>query len=115
MHLPHSRKPRRRRLGCLGRRHTHGILDRRRRRRTRRGTHPALAARREDTMAASSDTLRPAGPCTIVIFGAAGDLTKRKLLPALYNLKIAGLLPHGLALVGVARRPKSVEQFRQEH
>src|SRR5262249_45330391 len=65
-------------------------------------------------MVASSDTLRPAGPCTIVILGAAGDLTKRKLLPALYNLKIAGLLPHGLALVGVARKPKSDEQFREE-
>jgi glucose-6-phosphate 1-dehydrogenase len=54
------------------------------------------------------------GPCTIVIFGAAGDLTKRKLLPALYNLKAQGLLPHELAVVGVARRPKSLDQFRQE-
>ena len=34
----------------------------------------------------------PAGPCTMVIFGASGDLTKRKLLPALYNLRKAGLL-----------------------
>jgi len=54
------------------------------------------------------------GPCSIVIFGAAGDLTKRKLLPALYNLKAQGLLPRELAVVGVARRPKTGDQFRHE-
>ncbi|MBI3106934.1 MAG: glucose-6-phosphate dehydrogenase [Candidatus Rokubacteria bacterium] len=58
--------------------------------------------------------LRPAGPCAIVIFGAAGDLTKRKLLPALYNLKVNGLLPQELAIVGVTRKEKSHEQFRAE-
>jgi len=42
MHLPHSREPRRRRLGRLGRRHTQGILDRRRMRRSRRWAHEAL-------------------------------------------------------------------------
>ena len=42
---------------------------------------------------ALSEPGRPAPPCTIVIFGAAGDLTKRKLVPALYNLKALGLLP----------------------
>jgi glucose-6-phosphate 1-dehydrogenase len=57
---------------------------------------------------------RPADPCTIVIFGAAGDLTKRKLLPALYNLKLNGLVPRDLAIVGVTRKEKSHEQFRQE-
>ena len=50
-----------------------------------------------------STGLRPSPPCTIVIFGAAGDLTKRKLLPALYNLKASGLLPRQLAIVGVTR------------
>ena len=55
-----------------------------------------------------------AGPCTIVIFGAAGDLTKRKLFPALYNLKANGLLPRELAIIGVARRPKTHEEFRAE-
>jgi len=49
-----------------------------------------------------------------VIFGAAGDLTKRKLVPALYNLKAAGLLPREFAIVGVARREKTHEQFREE-
>jgi len=44
-------------------------------------------------------------PCIVVIFGASGDLTKRKLLPALYHLDQAGLLPENFAVVGVARRP----------
>ena len=44
-------------------------------------------------------------PCVVVIFGASGDLTKRKLLPALYHLEQAGLLPKEIAVVGVARRP----------
>src|SRR4029450_7530781 len=57
---------------------------------------------------------RPAPPCTVVIFGAAGDLTKRKLLPALYNLKVAGLLPREFAIVGVARRAQTHDQFRDE-
>jgi len=61
-----------------------------------------------------STGLRPSPPCTIVIFGAAGDLTKRKLLPALYNLKASGLLPRQLAIVGVTRKEKSHEQFREE-
>jgi glucose-6-phosphate 1-dehydrogenase len=43
-------------------------------------------------------------PCIVVIFGASGDLTKRKLLPALYHLKQEGLLPASFAVVGVARR-----------
>ncbi|MEO6801785.1 MAG: glucose-6-phosphate dehydrogenase [Granulicella sp.] len=46
-------------------------------------------------------------PCIIVIFGASGDLTKRKLLPALYHLDQAGLLPKDFAVVGVARRDLS--------
>jgi glucose-6-phosphate 1-dehydrogenase len=53
-------------------------------------------------------------PCTIVLFGATGDLAARKLLPALYNLALDGLLPHGFSIVGVARRPKTDDQFRQE-
>jgi glucose-6-phosphate 1-dehydrogenase len=57
---------------------------------------------------------QPAPLCTLVIFGAAGDLTKRKLLPALYNLKAHGLLPRELAIVGVTRKEKSHEQFREE-
>jgi glucose-6-phosphate 1-dehydrogenase len=44
-------------------------------------------------------------PGILVIFGASGDLTKRKLLPALFHLEQAGLLPREFAIVGVARRP----------
>src|SRR6266511_5392789 len=53
-------------------------------------------------------------PCTIVIFGATGDLTHRKLIPALYNLAADGDLPPSVAIVGFARRKKSDEQFRAE-
>ncbi|MGH9617761.1 MAG: glucose-6-phosphate dehydrogenase, partial [Acidobacteriaceae bacterium] len=51
-------------------------------------------------------------PCIVVIFGASGDLTKRKLLPALYHLEQAGLLPSNFAVVGVARRPLQDEFVR---
>src|SRR4051812_34842789 len=52
-------------------------------------------------------------PVTIVIFGGAGDLAHRKLLPALYNLHLDGLLPPRLAVVGVGRKDMSDEQYRQ--
>jgi glucose-6-phosphate 1-dehydrogenase len=55
-----------------------------------------------------------AGPCIIVIFGAAGDLTKRKLIPALYNLALQNHLPDQFAIVGVARSEKSDQSFRDE-
>jgi len=54
---------------------------------------------------------RPALPCSLVIFGASGDLTRRKLVPALYNLHLDRLLPAGFALVGVARRPLASAAF----
>ncbi len=50
--------------------------------------------------------------CVLVIFGATGDLTHRKLIPALYNLAADGDLPAGLQCVGFARREKSDEEFR---
>jgi glucose-6-phosphate 1-dehydrogenase len=50
-------------------------------------------------------------PCAIVIFGASGDLTKRKLIPALYSLAYRKLLPEQFAVVGVARRAQSSAQF----
>src|ERR1700757_4377706 len=53
-------------------------------------------------------------PCSIVIFGATGDLTHRKLVPALYNLAADGDLPPGLSVVGFARRDKTDEVFRTE-
>lgn len=52
--------------------------------------------------------------CILVIFGATGDLTARKLIPALYNLAREGQLPAHFAVVGFARRPKTHEDFRSE-
>ena len=51
-------------------------------------------------------------PCTIVIFGGSGDLTKRKLLPALYNLLLDKLLPDNFAVLGLGRKELSDEEFR---
>jgi glucose-6-phosphate 1-dehydrogenase len=52
-------------------------------------------------------------PCALVIFGAAGDLTKRKLIPALFNLKKSNLLPDNFAVIGVARAVMDDEEFRK--
>ena len=52
-------------------------------------------------------------PCALVIFGAGGDLTKRLLLPALYNLRRGRLLPKQFALIGVARHDENDDTFRQ--
>ena len=57
---------------------------------------------------------RAAAPNIAVIFGASGDLTKRKLLPALYNLHLDRLLPANFAVVGFARRPISADEFRAQ-
>jgi glucose-6-phosphate 1-dehydrogenase len=57
---------------------------------------------------------RTSDPCAIVIFGASGDLTRRKLMPALYNLARDRSLPGGFAVVGVGRREKTDESFRAE-
>jgi glucose-6-phosphate 1-dehydrogenase len=56
---------------------------------------------------------RPTGPCVMVIFGATGDLTARKLFPALYNLAKSNLLSREFAIVGVGRNDYTVDQFRQ--
>lgn len=53
-------------------------------------------------------------PCILVIFGATGDLTARKLIPAIYQLSKGGMLPANFACVGFARRPKSHDDFRKE-
>jgi glucose-6-phosphate 1-dehydrogenase len=59
-------------------------------------------------------TRQRAEPCTVVIFGASGDLTTRKLIPALYNLAASGDLPPQFKVVGFARREKTDESFRAE-
>src|ERR1700724_1949222 len=56
----------------------------------------------------------PVAPTALVIFGATGDLARRKLLPALYNLAHEGVLPEHFHLVGVARRERGDEEYRHE-
>jgi glucose-6-phosphate 1-dehydrogenase len=55
-----------------------------------------------------------APPCVLVIFGASGDLAKRKLIPAIYELAREKLLPEKFALVGYSRSPMSDEEYRKE-
>jgi glucose-6-phosphate 1-dehydrogenase len=52
-------------------------------------------------------------PCVLVIFGASGDLTRRKLFPALYSLALRRLLPEQFGVVGVARTEQSDDEFRE--
>jgi glucose-6-phosphate 1-dehydrogenase len=55
---------------------------------------------------------RTPDPCIFVIFGASGDLTKRKLFPALYALAVRELLPERFAVLGTARTEQTSEEFR---
>jgi glucose-6-phosphate 1-dehydrogenase len=55
---------------------------------------------------------RTPAPCVFVIFGATGDLTRRKLIPALYNLAVSRLLPPGMSIVGFALSEMGEDQFR---
>ena len=57
--------------------------------------------------------IRPADPCIMVIFGASGDLTGRKLIPAIYNLANSRLMPKQFGIVGVAIDPLSEDEFRR--
>ena len=57
---------------------------------------------------------KPADPCAMVIFGATGDLTKRLVVPALYNLLRTKVLPEQFALIGVARAEGSTESWRDQ-
>jgi len=56
---------------------------------------------------------RPGDPCIMVIFGAAGDLTRRKLIPALYNLARVNLLSREFAIVGIAHTRMTTDEFRE--
>jgi glucose-6-phosphate 1-dehydrogenase len=62
-------------------------------------------------LAAGLGVRRTPDPCVLVVFGASGDLTKRKLFPALYSLAYRGLLPERFAVVGVARTEQTTKQF----
>ena len=57
---------------------------------------------------------RIAGPCVLVIFGVTGDLSRKKLMPAVYDLANRGLLPPGFGLVGFARRDWATQDFAQQ-
>ena len=56
---------------------------------------------------------RVAGPCVLVMFGVTGDLARKKLMPAVYDLANRGLLPPGFSFVGFARRDWADEDFAQ--
>ena len=62
---------------------------------------------------ASRHKLKPADPCTMVLFGATGDLARRLVVPALYNLTVSGVLPEHFNLIGVARGEDEVESWRK--
>src|SRR5437773_10562990 len=74
----------------------------------------STVAQATETMPAGSPERKghPAGPCLMVIFGASGDLTKRKLIPALYNLARSGYLPENFAVLGFAVDALTTDQFR---
>ena len=57
---------------------------------------------------------KQADPCVMVIFGATGDLTKRKLFPALYYLALEGFLPDNFAIIGVGRQELSTAAFKKQ-
>src|ERR1700737_5583430 len=61
----------------------------------------------------NKSSIAPADPCTIVIFGASGDLSRRKLIPALYSLAAQNCLARRFAIIGFARTPMTDEAFQQ--
>ena len=69
--------------------------------------------RLENPLLAGLPLSRRPEPCALVIFGASGDLTKRKLFPALYSLAYRQLLPEKFAIVGVARTAETEDEFRE--
>src|SRR6266511_482921 len=71
----------------------------------------AVAEQTENPLLEGLALRREPDPCALVIYGASGDLTKRKLLPALYSLAFRHLLPESFAVVGVARTEESTEDF----
>lgn len=75
---------------------------------------PLLEENFKNPLNEESQRVKTPDPCVVVIFGATGDLTGRKLLPALYNLQREGQLPPHFACVGFARRQKENPTFRKE-
>ena len=83
--------------------------------RPRRGMSPARVAAGTNPLRDPRDRRLPriAGPCGMVMFGVTGDLSRKKLMPAIYDLANRGLLPPGFSLVGFARRDWADEDFGQ--
>src|SRR5207245_11369704 len=90
----------------------------------RRAPQPVRRSRREERGLMATTVVNPLReglrlartpePSTIVIFGGSGDLTSRKLMPALYNLALQRLLPATFSVVGAARQPLSDDQYRDQ-
>ena len=74
--------------------------------------YPTPARRADDEL--DQPPPHPADPCVMVIFGGTGDLTKRKLIPALYTLATGGLLSREFSVVGIGRTPLTSEAFREQ-
>jgi glucose-6-phosphate 1-dehydrogenase len=71
-----------------------------------------VATTQENPLLEGLHIRRTPDPCVLVIFGASGDLTQRKLIPALYSLAFRRLLPQPFAVIGVARSEETDEDFR---
>ena len=68
----------------------------------------------KDAPCRGNEERRGVDPCSIVIFGASGDLTARKLIPALYHLHKEKQMPSDYRIIGFARREKTDDSWRQE-
>jgi glucose-6-phosphate 1-dehydrogenase len=75
---------------------------------------PKQESSNESASVRAGDSRRAVEPCSIVIFGASGDLTARKLIPALYHLFKENQMPSAFRVVGFARREKNDDSWRQE-
>src|SRR5256714_15510494 len=68
--------------------------------------------RREGAADVGVELIRAKDPFTLVIFGASGDLARRKLIPALFHLQESGYLPENFAVIGFSRTPMTDEAYR---
>src|SRR2546422_336038 len=87
---------------------------RRARIRARTNTRGLMATTQENPLLEGLQVRRTPDPCALVIFGASGDLTHKKLFPALYSLAFRRLLPERFAVIGVARTEDTDEEFKAQ-
>src|SRR5947208_7994828 len=81
-------------------------------RQRRRPIRADVATTEQNPLLEGLQVRRTPDPCALVIFGASGDLTKKKLFPALYSLAFRNLLPERFAVVGVARTEETDDDFK---